>query len=369
MALTLDGMESGRLFNALNNAFSAQRFQQMLSFRLNLDVYDFVALNASKSEMLFSTIERTNQEWRTDELIAAARETNPTNVALHEFSVPYGLTSLDKEMPEQEFQRILSESDSFLNPAVWRTKLAEVESRVCRIKIMTNEGLINGTGFLVGPSVVLTNYHVMEPVILGEKGETIVDELKALPSNVEVVFDYKRLPDNTTFNKGVVYKLHADWLVHASPSSPLDELPPADHLDYALIRLAGAAGNDMIGGIGAFGTPRGWITIPEIPYEFNETSPVFIMQHPKGSPLKLAFLPGGGVAVNGNQTRVRHRVNTDSGSSGSPCFSQNWDLIALHHSGDPDFDPDHKPDYNEAIPIAAILDLLIKKGKDSQLGT
>ena len=69
-----------------------------------------------------------------------------------------------------------------------------------------------------------------------------------------------------------------------------------------------------------------------------------------------------------NGTRVTYTVNTEGGSSGAPCFNTDWELVALHHSGDPNFDPDHKPEYNEGIPIAAIVALLTERGKQNQLG-
>lgn len=368
MSLRLDGLKSGELYTALMDAFGAGNFQRIVLHRLNLEIYDFVPLNADRSEMVFETIERTNQLWRTDELIAAAREANPTNSVLHEFSQQFGLTSLKNDKPVQEYQRIVTETSSFLNPASWRTKLAEIENRVCRIEIQSNEGLISGTGFLLGSNVVLTNYHVVEVVIKGEKGETTEDGLSAKRANVKCRFDYKRSADNTVLNKGVTYQLDADWLVDSSPSFPLDQLPPKDCLDYALLRLSGTPGKDIVGNMpSAAGAARGWIPVPQNPHEFKKDSPVFIMQHPKGSPLKLAFETNGVIELNENETRLKHRVNTEEGSSGSPCFSQNWDLVALHHSGDPDFTPENKPAYNEAIPIAAILDLMTGRGIDAHL--
>ena len=45
---------------------------------------------------------------------------------------------------------------------LWREAMTRVEGQVCRI---TLNGNAQGTGFLVGPDAVLTNYHVMKPVI------------------------------------------------------------------------------------------------------------------------------------------------------------------------------------------------------------
>ena len=91
------------------------------------------------------------------------------------------------------------------------------------------------------------------------------------------------------------------------------------------------------------------------------------MQHPRGEPLKLALDDDGVLSLNENETRLRYETNTDKGSSGSPCFTFKWDLVALHHSGDPDFDPAHKPTYNEGIPMTAITKLIKERGVDKKL--
>ena len=64
------------------------------------------------------------------------------------------------------------------------------------------------------------------------------------------------------------------------------------------------------------------------------------------------------IKVNGNGTRVQYRTNTLGGSSGAPCFNKDWELVAMHHSGDPNFAPLHHPEFNEGIPLAAIKALL-----------
>jgi V8-like Glu-specific endopeptidase len=71
----------------------------------------------------------------------------------------------------------------------------------------------------------------------------------------------------------------------------------------------------------------------------------------------------GMLAPNANQTRLRYKTNTESGSSGSPVFEQHWNLIALHHSGDPDFSKFHHPQYNQGVPIGLIVELLRKHEK------
>jgi hypothetical protein len=188
-------------------------------------------------------------------------------------------------------------------------------------------------------------------------------------------FDYKRLSDSIV-NQGTVFSLApTDWLVDASPPSAVDSklepkpgVPKPDELDYAIVRLQGSPGSKPVGDKpDKQDAPRGWIPVDK-PAAVQPGSPMLILQHPDGAPLKLALDMSGVLGLNANNTRVKYNVNTEGGSSGSPCFSAEWNLVALHHSGDPNFDPDHKPDYNEGIPIDAILQLLAARGKRDQIG-
>jgi hypothetical protein len=145
-------------------------------------------------------------------------------------------------------------------------------------------------------------------------------------------------------------------------------VPKPDELDYAIVRLQDSPGSTPAGQRpDPKDSPRGWIKVQKA-VEAPAASPLLIMQHPQAAPLKLALDMSGVIGLNGNSTRLKYTVNTEGGSSGAPCFNANWDLVALHHSGDPNFDPDHKPQYNEGIPIDAILQLLTARGKGSAIG-
>jgi hypothetical protein len=60
--------------------------------------------------------------------------------------------------------------------------------------------------------------------------------------------------------------------------------------------------------------------------------------------------------------REEDRTNTEPGSSGSPCFDQDWGLVALHHAGDPDFSFGHAAAFNEGIPFGRIVAHLARPG-------
>ena len=87
---------------------------------------------------------------------------------------------------------------------------------------------------------------------------------------------------------------------------------------------------------------------------FDPGTPLFIVQHPLTAPLKLALDTDAVIGLNGNKTRVNYRTNTEPGSSGSPTFDQNWDLVALHHG--------FEAGQNQGIPFDAILSLVQTRG-------
>lgn len=368
--MQLNGSQSERLSECLRNAFTPQTLQRMLLYRLDKQLFNYAA-PGDFPQVVFELIEAANREEWVDELIIRAREAVPKNARLLAFTQQFGLASTAAS--RQELQRIIDETNPLLDVAVFRERLGELEPRVCRLEIASNKGRIYGTGFLLGPSVVITNHHVIEPVLEGEQGRATADGIKAKRGDVTVRFDYKRMLDGSGAvvrkSEGRTYGLATEWLIDSSPNSPPDQLAPHDHLDYALLLLDGAAGDETIGrGAEPGGVKRGFIPLTADAHTFAQGSSLFILQHPRGAPLKLALETKSVLGLNENGTRIRYTTNTERGSSGSPCFSPDWELIALHHSGDPDFDLAHKPTYNEGIPMSAILTLLSTRGHAKKLG-
>lgn len=239
-------------------------------------------------------------------------------------------TAYDKD--PQALERLVKTSNRFLDVMSWRTKLEQIERQICRIDLPHS----TGTGFLVAPDVVMTNYHVVEDVISG----------MYQANEVALRFDYKKSVDGGTA-AGQIYKLVNDTPIIAQ--SDYREIS-ADQLDFALLRVQGQPGN-----------ARGYITLPSRAYRFQDAPAIFIAQHPNGEAMKLTLDTDAFIELLPNATtpyRVRYRTNTEPGSSGSPCFNQDWELVALHHSGDPT--KISVPEWNEGIPIGAIVAFLQK---------
>lgn len=356
--MSLDGRQFEQFSQIVRGAFTLQRFDEMLRFRLNINRED-IALGDDFQEIVFKVIRAAEMQGWFLKLLMAARTSRPDNGHLLAFAQMFDLAPLDTPA-RPALEKLIVDSNSMLDIAAWRRQLGQIEGRVCRVEI---DGNAAGTGFLVAPDLVMTNYHVVEPVIAagGPAG------------SIRLRFDYKRLADGASLHEGTIFDVDPSrWLVDHSPYDPVDLQPSpkpgeaaTDKLDYALLGVRSRPGDSPIGGkADQDAPPRGWIEISSTQHDFRSRPALFIVQHPLGQPLKLALDTQAVVEVNGNGTRVRYRTNTEPGSSGSPVFDQNWRLVALHHSGEPAF----KPTWNEGIPFAAILSLLRQRGIDKQLG-
>lgn len=353
-----------QLWKALLDAYDKDSLARMLKFRLNIRL-DQIIGEDSLRDMIFELIGVAEMEGWTANLISAARESSPRNASLMAFSQQFGLTpaglpTFSAAAPgaaglpsNAKLEAMIKMSNRFLNVQPWLERLGEITGQVCRVDIK-GEGA--GTGFLVGPDMVMTNYHVVEQAITGAEG--------IKPADVTVRFDFKMLSDGQTINNGTVFALAADdWLVDSSPYHPKEpsgdmgsELPNPDQLDYALLRTTGKPGESALGRAASpppGEQPRGWLRVRR-DHLFDPGTPLFIVQHPLTAPLKLALDTDAVIGLNGNKTRVNYRTNTEPGSSGSPAFDQNWDLVALHHG--------FEAGQNQGIPFDAILSLVQTRG-------
>lgn len=249
------------------------------------------------------------------------------------------------------FQKNVRPHLKMADMGLWIDRLSQVKRRVCRIEI---DGAAAGTGFLVGPDTVLTNWHVVERTAQsGDLGQ------------VRCRFDYV-LHASGAREEGLVVALQVDGCIDSSPYSQAettatpDSPPPTDdELDYALLRLEAKIGED--------GTARrGWVDLHRTVPDLQTDDPILIVQHPDGAPMKLALDTQAIIGANENGTRLRYSTNTEVGSSGSPCFSMNWEIVALHHFGDPAW---NQPKFNQGVPIGRIRDRIIARGFPDALGT
>ncbi|NEP54199.1 MAG: trypsin-like peptidase domain-containing protein [Moorea sp. SIO3C2] len=174
---------------------------------------------------------------------------------------------------------------------------------VCRIEI-PEQGVM-GTGFLVNDNLVLTNYHVLETYYEAT--------IESIARNVVLRFGYF-YPDSSGANEGQLFKLASD--------KPILAYSNTSELDYVLLQV-----EDKI--LQSRDLRPAPLEFQALPYEGTDIN---ILQHPDGASMKLTISSNGITGVYKNSGRIQYVTKTAPGSSGSPCFNENWKVVAIHHA-------------------------------------
>ena len=159
------------------------------------------------------------------------------------------------------------------------------------------------TGFLIASRLLLTNHHVF-------------------PTAADVVgtganFFFERTEHGVT--DGVVFRLDPD-LFYLSDEA----------LDFAIVGVeADVQSAHSLDDLGV-------ITLIEATPKILRGQPVHIIQYPEGGPKQYAISQNRLVDVLEKEGFLHYETDTLGGSSGSPAFSERWELIALHHASIPE---------------------------------
>ena len=176
---------------------------------------------------------------------------------------------------------------------------------VCRIQVP--ETGQQGTGVLIAPTLVLTNYHVL--------ATAAAPQIEENAHGAELSFGNITAADGTEA-VGQKFGLAAD--------KPLVQSSPVDKLDYALLRVEDAIKGQQV---------DGKIQIAPLTTDVPaQGMGLHILQHPGGSAMKIALSSNGITSVVKDKGLVQYVTRAAGGSSGAPCFNDQWEMIALHHA-------------------------------------
>jgi endonuclease G len=234
-----------------------------------------------REKYLSRNLARTKANLLATEAVAAGATAQPTE----------SLAQLSQE-------RIIGTSDLF---DINYLELAIAVSRaVARIEI----GAAHATGFLIGPGLLMTNHHVLT----GEE-----DARRALAQ-----FDYQ---DNASGE----LLARQDYRLNPGTFFITDNA-----LDFTIVGVEDMSLRNRA--LSAYP----WLRLIAELGKAQKGDDVNIIQHPRGGLKQIAFRRNEVIEIpDGEPTFLYYTTDTEPGSSGSPCFNDQWELIALHHSGVP----------------------------------
>ncbi|MEU8636149.1 DNA/RNA non-specific endonuclease [Amycolatopsis sp. NPDC048633] len=193
-----------------------------------------------------------------------------------------------------------------------------------RVNIRDGRGRLTGygTGSMVSPDLMLTNHHVLPDAATA--GSSVVefdyqDGVDGLPRPVRA---FGLDPD-----RFFVADEALDFALVAVKATG-DELRP-----FGFNRLIGSEGKAIVGDF------------------------VTIIQHPRGGKKQVALRENRIVDV--LEKFLHYETDTEPGSSGSPVFNDQWEVVALHHASVPaEGHAEYGGFLNEGIRVSRLLEFL-----------
>ncbi|MCX5042974.1 DNA/RNA non-specific endonuclease [Aldersonia sp. NBC_00410] len=223
------------------------------------------------------------------------------------------------EVPGATLEKIINASD-FLGVRYLDDGVAASRA-VGRVQIGIGTGQLAGygTGSMVSPTLLLTNHHVLP------------DTQTARESRIE--FDYQDGPGGAAVQPRT-FGLDPDRFFIADRQR-----------DFALVAVTGTPDELRPFGFNRLTAEQGTVIIGEF---------VTIVQHPRGRKKQIVLRENKILDI--PEGFVHYSADTEPGSSGSPVFNDQWEVVALHHASVP---APQQPDYggflNEGIRISSIL--------------
>jgi hypothetical protein len=212
----------------------------------------------------------------------------------------------------------------------------QIENAVCAIGLGNPVNRIVGSGFLVGPALVMTNYHVLRNFLRYDPTTDAVVETGP-GDQIFCFFDYvsRPAPDVPPVEGRITRYVTArarpsGWLRRGRIELANDGTDGLQVLkyeyDYVVIELEREIGNEPLRPSG--GDPRGWLSLPTV-IDPVGSQRLILVQHPEGAP--RAFDVGDFDSLDDSSTRVRYFVSSEKGSSGSPAVGSQG-VFALHNA-------------------------------------
>lgn len=188
-----------------------------------------------------------------------------------------------------DLEKIIEAQPTFLPISFLEKGLIAARAVVC---VKRHKGV--GTGFVIRDNLLITNNHVLPDATVAEAAKIRFNYQKTVEGADETIVEHELDPAS---------------FFATSPSKGGD--------DWTVVRVKGDT------------AVWGFLELADVAVKVKDY--VNIIQHPYGLPKQIALYHN--IVAFADDNRVQYLTDTDRGSSGSPVFDSNWNVVALHHRG------------------------------------
>jgi hypothetical protein len=327
----LTGSEIGTISDALISGFIEEwQLAQLAAVSLDINLAAEIGSGPLR-KVAFELLRYTESRGWTEILLRQAVSRRSGNPKLQDIAKRYALAPgpfnniVGLNAGNDGFEALVLREARMQSTGDWHKRMWRCELPVCQV-LFRDQPI--GTGFLVAPDRVMSNWHVFEyPRDSGKLGQL---------ADYTARFDYRATDQQNVASLGTTVPFDA--------ATGYLDCSHKEELDYVLVQLTQKLGDQKL----PDNTPRGWLPLASRQFKLNESA--LVLQHPADRTLQLAIGTVLGWVPNNKDEIYEHLAHTEASSSGSPCFSSGWDLLAMHHRVDP-----QTGERNRAIAMSAIL--------------
>ncbi|RBP39672.1 trypsin-like peptidase [Roseimicrobium gellanilyticum] len=201
------------------------------------------------------------------------------------------------EAPSSEHLEQIMDKRSTLLPMDFLEKAVRASRAVAKVVVPVDGNKAYGTGFVIANNLLVTNAHVLKD--------------KTQAAAAEVLFNFQRTvdgvdrePDRVTLDPGLYFRSSASDVDDLTVVA-LKEAPAGRWLELALKEEKGK--------------------------RLKKDDAVCIIQHPGGEQKQIGMHHN--VVTYTDDRLLQYLTDTLPGSSGSPVFDRDWDVVGVHHAG------------------------------------
>ncbi len=304
----------------------------------------YIDTSGNALDVWCNVLSEADKHSKIDELVNAVLNTYPDNLFLKQalaseeidFSLTPNIDEISKwDEVSDETLEVLTMGRNTMLPVSFLAKGVQTSKAVGKVEIKIGSNRYSvGTGFLfkvknIDELFFITNYHVINN--------------QSQIENTKVIFDFEQdIGGDAIASKSFNIDRNGPWYC-----SPVQEY------DTSIFKL-----DDDNGALEKYGH----IELKEIAISKNDF--VNIIQHPRGEMKQISLYNN--IVTNTDKRVVQYLTDTLKGSSGSPVFNSDWEVVALHHSGggikqgEPPL-PNGAKSRNEGIFINRIIEFIVEK--------